>query len=73
MSFGISGTQGKPAMVGADIVVAYWNESASSGVAVDYTVTHAAQCDGKLGVCPDTRLGGSNDVIISTFSHVIIL
>lgn len=32
--------------------------------AVDYSITHLAQCDGDRGVCPDQRVGGSNDVVL---------
>lgn len=34
--------------------------------AADYSVTHLAQCDGERGVCPDQRVGGSNDVVLGT-------
>lgn len=27
-------------------------------------MSHTAQCDGKLGVCPDERIGGRNDVTL---------
>lgn len=64
MSFGVSGIQGKPSMIGADLAVVFWNESTSTAFAVDYVVTHASQCDGNNGVCPDTRLGGVNDVTL---------
>lgn len=30
----------------------------------DYSITHLAQCDGERGVCPDLRVGGSNDVVL---------
>lgn len=30
----------------------------------DYSITHLAQCDGDKGVCPDQRVGGSNDVVL---------
>lgn len=33
----------------------------------DYTITHLAQCDGELGVCPDSRLGGSNDAVVGMY------
>ncbi|CAH2261772.1 jg14175 [Pararge aegeria aegeria] len=35
----------------------------------DYTITHLAQCDGELGVCPDSRLGGSNDAVVVSGSQ----
>ncbi|XP_077296640.1 protein Skeletor, isoforms B/C [Arctopsyche grandis] len=69
MSFGVSGIQGKPSMIGADLAVVFWNESTSTAFAVDYVVTHASQCDGNNGVCPDTRLGGVNDVTLVSGSR----
>ncbi|XP_059045492.1 protein Skeletor, isoforms B/C isoform X3 [Achroia grisella] len=64
MSFGISGAEGKPAMLGADVVVAYWDSRFDQPKVADYSITHLAQCDGTRGVCPDSRLGGSDDVIL---------
>lgn len=31
--------------------------------AVDYYISHQAQCDGTSGVCPDEVIGGRNDVV----------
>ncbi|KAJ2941635.1 hypothetical protein O0L34_g14691 [Tuta absoluta] len=64
MAFGISGAEGRPAMLGADVVVAYWDTRVDQPRVADYTITHLAQCDGERGVCPDQRLGGSNDVVL---------
>ncbi|XP_028157602.1 protein Skeletor, isoforms B/C isoform X2 [Ostrinia furnacalis] len=64
MAFGISGAEGKPAMLGADVVVAFWNSKTNKPEAVDYTISHLAQCDGSQGVCPDARVGGSNDAVL---------
>ncbi|CAG5020852.1 unnamed protein product [Parnassius apollo] len=64
MAFGISGAEGRPAMLGADVVVAYWDTKANQPRVADYTITHLAQCDGERGVCPDQRLGGSNDAVL---------
>ncbi|XP_028028107.1 protein Skeletor, isoforms B/C isoform X2 [Bombyx mandarina] len=66
MAFGISGAEGRPAMLGADVVVAYWDSRANQPRVADYTITHLAQCDGERGVCPDQRLGGSNDAVLVT-------
>ncbi|XP_063369261.1 protein Skeletor, isoforms B/C isoform X2 [Cydia amplana] len=64
MAFGISGAEGRPAMLNADVVVAYWDNKANQPKVADYTISHLAQCDGERGVCPDARLGGSNDVVV---------
>ncbi|XP_041985293.1 protein Skeletor, isoforms B/C isoform X3 [Aricia agestis] len=64
MAFGLSGAEGRPAMLGADVVVAYWDIRANQPRVVDYSISHLAQCDGERGVCPDLRLGGSNDAIL---------
>ncbi|CAK1594768.1 unnamed protein product [Parnassius mnemosyne] len=64
MAFGISGAEGRPAMLGADVVVAYWDTKSNQPRVADYTITHLAQCDGERGVCPDQRLGGSNDAVL---------
>ncbi|GBP44118.1 hypothetical protein EVAR_81439_1 [Eumeta japonica] len=64
MAFGISGAEGKAAMLGSDVVVAYWDTKTDKPRVSDYTITHLAQCDGERGVCPDQRLGGTNDVTL---------
>ncbi|XP_048001488.1 protein Skeletor, isoforms B/C [Leguminivora glycinivorella] len=64
MAFGISGAEGRPAMLNADVVVAYWDNKSNQPKVADYTISHLAQCDGERGVCPDARLGGSNDVVV---------
>ncbi|XP_014365174.2 protein Skeletor, isoforms B/C [Papilio machaon] len=64
MAFGVSGAQGRPVMLAADVVVAYWDNKADQPRVADYTITHLAQCDGERGVCPDQRLGGSNDAVL---------
>ncbi|CAK1540895.1 unnamed protein product [Leptosia nina] len=64
MAFGISGAEGRPAMLGADVAVAYWDNRSNQPRVADYTITHLAQCDGERGVCPDGRLSGSNDVVL---------
>ncbi|XP_048486593.1 protein Skeletor, isoforms B/C isoform X3 [Plutella xylostella] len=61
MAFGVSGAVGRAAMLGADVVVAYWDNRTNQPRVSDYTITHLAQCDGERGVCPDARLGGSDD------------
>ncbi|XP_045780511.1 protein Skeletor, isoforms B/C isoform X2 [Maniola jurtina] len=69
MAFGLSGAEGRPAMLGADVVVAYWDSRTNQPRVSDYTITHLAQCDGELGVCPDSRLGGSNDAVVVSGSQ----
>ncbi|XP_050357466.1 protein Skeletor, isoforms B/C isoform X1 [Nymphalis io] len=64
MAFGVSGAEGRPAMLGADVVVAFWDSRFNQPRVSDYTITHLAQCDGERGVCPDARLGGSNDAAV---------
>ncbi|XP_055587341.1 protein Skeletor, isoforms B/C isoform X2 [Uranotaenia lowii] len=62
MAFGISGHNGQPQMVGADVVVAFYDKNRREFRAEDYYLSALAQCDGKQGVCPDERIGGKNDV-----------
>lgn len=54
----------RPAMVGADVAVVYYNIDQKTFHAVDYYITASSQCDGKNGVCPDERLGGRNDITL---------
>ncbi|XP_049534032.1 protein Skeletor, isoforms B/C [Anopheles darlingi] len=64
MAFGISGSHGHPQMIGADVVVAFYDRKLRRFRAEDYYMSSLAQCDGRLGVCPDERIGGRNDVEI---------
>ncbi|XP_063228586.1 protein Skeletor, isoforms B/C isoform X2 [Bacillus rossius redtenbacheri] len=64
MAFGLSGEQGRPSMVGGDIVVAFYDTDRRAFRAEDYYMSATAQCDGKNGVCPDERIGGRNDVTL---------
>lgn len=48
--------------IGGDVTVAFYDTSLRQFRAVDYYMSHTAQCDGKSGVCPDERIGGRNDV-----------
>lgn len=50
--------------MGADVTVAFYDTESRSFRAVDYYLSHTAQCDGKTGVCPDERIGGRNDVTL---------
>nr|CAH0099112.1 unnamed protein product [Daphnia galeata] len=62
MSFGISGAEGRTKMIGADVAVAYFNSDDNKFYAEDYILNAKAMCDGNNGVCPDSRIGGRNDV-----------
>ncbi|XP_076250589.1 protein Skeletor, isoforms B/C [Rhynchophorus ferrugineus] len=64
MAFGLSGVNNKAQMIGADITVAYFDKNSRTFHADDYYISHASQCDGKSGVCPDERIGGRNDVLV---------
>lgn len=46
------------------MTVAFWDKDALEFKAVDYYMSHTAQCDGKAGVCPDERIGGRDDVTL---------
>lgn len=65
MAFGLSGFNGRPQMVNGDIVVAFYDKNQLRFRVEDYYISHLSQCDGKQGVCPDERIGGKNDAILS--------
>lgn len=67
MAFGLSGTEGRPEMINADVVVAFYDAHERKFRAEDYFISHKSQCDGKQGVCPDIRIGGKNDVTVSKY------
>ena len=46
------------------MTVAFYDTTSRTFKAVDYYMSHTAQCDGKSGVCPDERIGGRNDVTL---------
>ncbi|KAG5897115.1 hypothetical protein JTB14_014102 [Gonioctena quinquepunctata] len=69
IAFGLSGSPGKPQMVGGDVIVAYYDSEMGTFHAVDYYMSHIAQCDGKQGVCPDERIGGRNDATLISGSR----
>jgi hypothetical protein len=54
-------------MVNGDIVVAFYDKNQLRFRVEDYYISHLSQCDGKQGVCPDERIGGKNDAILSEF------
>ncbi|XP_072384339.1 protein Skeletor, isoforms B/C [Diabrotica undecimpunctata] len=69
IAFGLSGASGKPQMVGGDVIVAFYDADDGTFHAVDYYISHTAQCDGKQGVCPDERIGGRNDATLISGSR----
>ncbi|XP_063984535.1 protein Skeletor, isoforms B/C-like isoform X1 [Diachasmimorpha longicaudata] len=85
MAFGLSGSQEKSQMEGADVTVAYMD--GARGYAVDYNVTAKAPCGKTLGqykgVCRDELVGGldsnqmyttvrENGVTIITYRRTLI-
>ncbi|XP_044754723.1 protein Skeletor, isoforms B/C isoform X2 [Coccinella septempunctata] len=64
VAFGLSGAEGRAQMIGGDVTVAFYDTDSRTFKAIDYYMTHTAQCDGKSGVCPDERIGGRNDVTL---------
>ncbi|XP_050585241.1 protein Skeletor, isoforms B/C isoform X1 [Bombus affinis] len=64
VAFGLSGREGKPEMIGGDVVVVAYDNRTGKFIAVDYYLSDYAQCDGKKGVCPDERVGGKNDAVL---------
>ncbi|XP_067142966.1 protein Skeletor, isoforms B/C-like isoform X2 [Centruroides vittatus] len=74
MAFGLSGKEDIAYMIGSDIVLVYYDKSKLQANAVDYYITAKAQCSGKSGVCPDTKLGGTDDskLIYSQYTNGIL-
>ncbi|CAB3361583.1 Hypothetical predicted protein [Cloeon dipterum] len=64
MAFGISGENGRSSMLGADVVVAFYDKDQKAFKAVDYYLSKYAQCDGREGVCPDEKVGGKNEAVV---------
>lgn len=48
-------------MKGGDVAVAFIDAN-DKGYAIDYSLDDYSQCTGTTGACPDTELGGNNDV-----------
>lgn len=71
MSFGISGSDSRSQMLGADVVVAYID--GHRGYATDYNITSLAPCVQVLGqnkgVCRDDVVGGLDSFQLFTFSR----
>ncbi|CAH0401754.1 unnamed protein product [Chilo suppressalis] len=74
MSFGISGSDSKSTMVGADVAVTYYSEELQRPFATDYNITAKAPCVHVLGqwqgVCRDTVFGGQDSNQVLSGSHV---
>ncbi|KAH6948902.1 hypothetical protein HPB50_026879 [Hyalomma asiaticum] len=60
-AFGVSGVKDRSAMVGADVAVIFVRRDSRVSVS-DYYISSKAQCSGSGGVCPDTRIGGTEDL-----------
>uniref|UniRef100_A0A182FAN7 DOMON domain-containing protein n=1 Tax=Anopheles albimanus TaxID=7167 RepID=A0A182FAN7_ANOAL len=71
MSFGLSGSDQRSQMLGADVVVAFID--GHRGYAVDYNITSLAPCVQVLGqnkgVCRDDVVGGLDSYQLHTFSR----
>ncbi|XP_055376503.1 protein Skeletor, isoforms B/C [Condylostylus longicornis] len=71
MSFGISGSESRSQMIGADVVVAYIDSI--RGYATDYNITSLAPCVQVLGqnkgVCRDDAVGGYDSFQLNTYKR----
>ena len=70
MAIGVSGEQGKSAMVGADAAIMYIN--GYLGAVDDYNITAKSPCSGlgvPRGVCRDDQVGGNDNNQIQTHSR----
>ncbi|XP_078691914.1 protein Skeletor, isoforms B/C-like isoform X2 [Branchiostoma floridae x Branchiostoma belcheri] len=68
MAFGISGCADRTCMVGSDVTVTWYDVDTPR--AVDYTLGAYSQCSGRSGVCPDNRVGGTEDNIDVTGTRI---
>nr|XP_031827356.1 protein Skeletor, isoforms B/C [Nomia melanderi] len=64
VAFGLSGTDGRPEMIGGDMVVVAYNNTTGEFIVEDYYISAYTQCNGQEGVCPDERVGGKNDAVL---------
>ncbi|CAG7815899.1 unnamed protein product [Allacma fusca] len=65
VALGFSRERGITKMVGADAIIVYHTpHDRKKFHADDYYMTAKSQCDGKHGVCPDSRIQGKNDVSV---------
>lgn len=60
MAFGLSQNDTKSQMIGADAVVAYFDQTTGRGHAVDYYLESKQQCVGSYGSCPDIKLSSNS-------------
>lgn len=60
-AFGTSGVKDRSAMVGADVAVIFVRRDSRVSVA-DYYLSSKAQCSSSGGVCPDNKVGGTEDL-----------
>ncbi|XP_066292942.1 protein Skeletor, isoforms B/C-like [Branchiostoma lanceolatum] len=68
MAFGISGCADRTCMVGSDVTIAWYDVDTPR--AVDYTLGAYSQCSGQSGVCPDDRVGGTDDNFAVTGTRI---
>lgn len=68
-AFGISGDKSRSLMVGADVAVVFIRGPSNQVSIVDYYLSSKAQCSSNGGVCPDTRVGGTDDLKLSASSY----
>ncbi|XP_066281067.1 protein Skeletor, isoforms B/C-like [Branchiostoma lanceolatum] len=68
MAFGVSGCNDRTCMVGSDVTVAWYDGDVPR--AVDYTLKAYSQCSGASGVCPDDRVGGTDNNVNITGRQV---
>lgn len=53
-------------MLGGDVVMVYYERAKNTFRAEDMYLSATMDCDDKIGVCADERLGGRNDALLVT-------
>ncbi|KAH7636269.1 hypothetical protein HUG17_10239 [Dermatophagoides farinae] len=71
-AFGLSGSLKQSKMIGSDIFVTYYDADSNKVVLEDFTVTAKTQCNIQtgIGVCPDTVVGGNNNLELLMSSYI---
>ncbi|KAH9416326.1 hypothetical protein DERP_000831 [Dermatophagoides pteronyssinus] len=71
-AFGLSGSFKQSKMIGSDVFVTYYDADSNKVVLEDFTVTGKTQCNLQtgIGVCPDTLVGGNNDLELLMSSYI---
>uniref|UniRef100_T1J334 DOMON domain-containing protein n=1 Tax=Strigamia maritima TaxID=126957 RepID=T1J334_STRMM len=62
VAFGVSGAPMSNQMINGDVAVAFYERDTNRVNVIDYFLQSKQACTGNSGVCPDTRLGGQNNV-----------